>query len=74
MHSYSLAMVKRLLKLLFKFTLKDICLDHFIEKTLVSVVKKDRDPTISAVRNIHTRFSCRIREYSDTRSSSKNLC
>ena len=43
----------------------------FCEKLLVSVVflkkkrkeKKDRDPTT----NIHTRFSCLIREYPSTR-------
>ena len=48
----------------------------FCEKLLVSVVffekkkkrkKKDRDPTISAMTNIHTRFSCLIREYPSTR-------
>ena len=37
------------------------------DKLLVSVVKKkDRDPTILAVRNIHTRFSCLICEYPST--------
>ena len=56
-------MVKRSLKLLFNFSLQDIYLDHFTEKPLVSVVqKKNRDPTISAVTNIHTWFSCPIRE------------
>ena len=29
--------------------------------------KKDRDPTISAVTNIHTRFYIQIREYPSTR-------
>ena len=29
--------------------------------------KKDRDPTILTVTNIHTRFSCLIREYPRTR-------
>ena len=47
----------------------------FCEKLLVSVTKKvkkkkkkkDRDPTISAVTNIHTRFYFQIREYPSTR-------
>ena len=44
----------------------------FCEKLLVSVTKKakkkkDRDPTISAVTNIHTRFYIQIREYPSTR-------
>ena len=47
----------------------------FCEKLLVSETKKvkkkkkkkDRDPTISAVTNIHTRFYMQIREYPSTR-------
>ena len=52
-------------------------MDHFVKKLLVSVTKKvkkkkkkkkkDRDPTISAVTNIHTRFYIQIREYPSTR-------
>ena len=44
----------------------------FCEKLLVSVKKgkkkkKDRNPTISAVTNIHTRFYIQIHEYPSTR-------
>ena len=46
----------------------------FCEKLLVSVKKKvkkiekkDCDPTVSAVRNIHTRIYIQIREYPSTR-------
>ena len=56
----------------------NISINHFCEKLLVSVVKscfscskkkkkKDRDPTISAVTNIHTRFYIQIHEYPSTR-------
>ena len=56
----------------------NISINRFCEKLLVSVVKssvvnkkqkkkKDRDPTISAVTNIHTRFYMQIHEYPSTR-------
>ena len=50
----------------------NISIDHFCEKHLVSVVnkkkqKKDHDPTIWAVTNIHTRFYIQIHEYPSTR-------
>ena len=59
----------------------NISIDHFVKNflfqllNLVSVVKKkrkkkkkkDRDPTISAVTNIHTRFYIQIHEYPSTR-------
>ena len=55
----------------------NISINHFCKKPLVSVVKfillqlltkkKDRDPTILAVTNIHTRFYIQIHEYPSTR-------
>ena len=39
----------------------------FSKKNEKKKKKKDRDPTISAVTNIHTRFFIQIREYPSTR-------
>ena len=49
-------------------------MDYFVKNFLFQLQKgkrkkkkKDRDPTISAVTNIHTRFYIQIREYPSTR-------
>ena len=44
-------------------------MDYFVKNFLFQLKKKkkDRDPTISAVTNIHTRFYIQIREYPSTR-------
>ena len=46
-------------------------MDYFVKNVLFqlkkSKKKKDRDPTISAVTNIHTRFYIQIHEYPSTR-------
>ena len=45
-------------------------MDYFVKNFLFQlkkVKKKDHDPTISAVTNIHTRFYIQIREYPSTR-------
>ena len=48
-------------------------MDYFVKNFLFQLKKgkkkkkKDHDPTISAVTNIHTRFYIQIREYPSTR-------